>query len=144
MKNIKLILLIELLFQLCISINLETIEYMNPIERKGQINQRKTYEIKFPSENIPDSLHLNLNSTNNIKQIISFSTKNENCLNGRKIMATKSYIYLEKSQLSLKRNYICIQCENPNENCEFNFILKPGKIGIKIEEDKIQPQKNLN
>ena len=144
MKNIKLILLIELLFQLCISINLETIEYMNPIERKGQINQRKTYEIKFPSENIPDYLHLNLNSTNNIKQIISFSTKNENCLNGRKIMATKSYIYLEKSQLSLKRNYICIQCENPNENCEFNFILKPGKIGIKIEEDKIQPQKNLN
>ena len=52
MENIKLFLLIECLLQLFVSIKIETIEYINPIEIKGVINQKKLYEITFSSENI--------------------------------------------------------------------------------------------
>ena len=43
MEIIKLFLLIECLFQLFASNKVETIEYINPIEIKGVINQKKLY-----------------------------------------------------------------------------------------------------
>ena len=74
MQIIKIFLLIEFLFQFFVSSKIETIEYTNPIEITGVINQKKLYEVKFPSENIPNHLQINFNSTNNIRLIISYSS----------------------------------------------------------------------
>lgn len=135
MQKVILFLLIEFLFQLFVSSKIETIEYINPIEIKGLINQKKLYEIKFSSGSIPNFLQINFNSTNNIRLIVSYSSTNKNCLKEQS-MGTKHFLYLEKSQLSLERNYISVECENPNESCEFKFALKPGNFGIKIKNEK--------
>lgn len=135
MQMIKIFLMIEFLFQLFVSRKLETIEYINPIETNGVINHKQIYEVKFPSENIPNYLQINFNSTNNIRLIISYSSTSQNSLK-KQSMGTKNFLYLEKSQLSLERNFISVECENPNETCGFKFVLKPGKIGIQIREEK--------
>ena len=142
MQSIKLFLLIEFLFQLFVSSKLETIEYTNPFEVKGLISNKKLYEIKIAQENIPNFLQINFNSTNNNRLIISYSSTNKNRLK-KQSMGTINFLYLEKSQLSSERYYICAECENPNESCEFKFSLKPGKTGIKIKEDTIPLQNFL-
>jgi hypothetical protein len=142
MENIKLFLLIECLLQLFVSFKIETIEYINPIEIKGVINQKKLYEITFSSENIPDFLQINFNSANNARLVVSYSSTDQNCLNYQS-MGINNILYLEKSQLSFEKNYICVECENPNESCGFKFSLKPGKKGIKIREEKKIQSKNF-
>ena len=135
MQIIKIFLLIEFLFQFFVSSKIETIEYTNPIEITGVINQKKLYEVKFPSENIPNYLQINFNSTNNIRLIISYSSTSQKSLK-KQSMGTKNFLFLEKSQLSSERNFISVECENPKEICGFQFVLKPGKIGIQIREEK--------
>ena len=49
MSIIKLILLIGYIFQLCISKNIERIEFINKLEIPCLIKQRQTYEITFNS-----------------------------------------------------------------------------------------------
>ena len=135
MQIINIFLLIEFLFQSFVSLKIETIEYINPIEINGVINHKKIYEVKFPSENIPNYFQINFNSTNNIRLIISYSSTSQNSLK-KQSMGTKNFLFLEKSQLSLERNFISVECENPNESCGFKIVLKPGKTGIQIREEK--------
>ena len=137
MPRIKL-LLFGCLFQLSILLKIETIKYPNPTEIKELINSKKVYEIKFDSiDSIPNYLQINLSSSNNIWQIVSFSSMNQNCQNGIKYRSVKNDLYIEKSQLSLEKNFICIECENPKEYCEFTLSLTSGKLGMKMEEEKI-------
>ena len=51
-------------------------------------------------------------------------------------MSTKNDLYIKKSQLSLEKNFICIEGENPNEYCEFTINLTSDKLGVKMEEAK--------
>ncbi len=129
------ILLIEFILYSYTSMNIEVIKFKNNLEIPSMIKGLKTYEIKFDSlQEIPENLQISINSLNNINQIISFS-KNKNCLNTQKIKTQKSDFYLEKKQLSLNKNYICIQCECHFEYCDFNTKLSSGKNGVKLEED---------
>ena len=137
MSIIKLILLIGYIFQLCISKNIERIEFINKLEIPCLIKQRQTYEITFSSlENIPDYVQISFSSVNNFQQIVSFSSKNDQCLNGKKFKSNKSNFYLEKSQFSLNKNFICIECPYPYKDCEFKISLLEGKLGPKLEEEK--------
>jgi len=68
MSIIKLVLLIGYIFQLCITKNIERIEFINKLEIPCLIEQRQTYEITFSSlENIPDYVQMSFSSVNNIR-----------------------------------------------------------------------------
>lgn len=136
MQRIRL-LLIGCLFQLSILIEIKEKKFTNPTIFKEIIDRKKTYEIKFDSiESIPNYIQINLTSSNNIRQIVSFSSTNQNCHNCLKYLSTKNELYIEKSQLSLEKNFIYIECENPNEYCQFTVSLTSEKLGVKMEEAK--------
>ena len=136
MSRIRL-LLIGCLFQLSIFIEIGEKKFTNLIKFKELINRKKTYEIKFDSiESMPNYIQINVISSNNIRQIVSFSSKNQNYNNSIKYMSTKNDLYIEKSELSLEKNFICIECENINEYCEFTINLTSDKLGVKMEEAK--------
>ena len=137
-------LLIGCLFQLSILITIEEKKYINPFKIKELINRKKIYEIKFDSiESIPNYIQINLTSSNSIRQIVSFSSNNQNCHDSIKYMSIKNDLYIEKSQLSMGKNYIYIECENPNEFCEYTISLTSEKLGVKIEETKIVKMENF-
>lgn len=129
------ILIIFLLYSFT-SMNVEVIKYKKDLEIQSINKNYYTYEIIFDSQKeIPEHLQFSLNSLNNINQIISFS-KNQKCINAHKIISNKGDFHLDKSQLSLNKNFICIQCETPLENCDFNLKLSSGKKGAKLEQEK--------
>lgn len=135
MLKIKFFLLIELFFQICFTIDIEPIKYKNKFELQNSIIQSKTYEIIFNSpKDIPDNIYISLKSLNNIHQIISFSSKNNICQNGQKFKVSNGNMYLEKSQLSINQNYICIRCETPFKECEFKIRFSQGISGLKMYE----------
>lgn len=137
MSILKLFFIIVYIFNLCISKNIQSIQFINKLEIPCFIKQGQTYEITFSSlDNIPDLVHISISSLNNLQQIVSFSSKNEQCLNGKKFRTNKGHFYLEKSQLSLNKNFICVECQSPFENCEFNISLLEGKFGLKLEEEE--------
>ena len=134
---LKLFLIIGYILHLFNSKNIKSIQFLNKLKMPCFIKQEQTYEITFNSlDSIPDFVHISISSLNNIQQIISFSSQNEQCLNGQKYRTNKSNFYLEKSQLSLNKNFICVECQYPFENCEFNISLLEGKSGLKLEEEK--------
>ena len=146
MSILKLIFIMVYTVQIYISKNIENIQFVNKLEKSFSIKQIKTYEITFNSmENIPDFIHISLSSKNNIEQIVSFSSKNEKCLNANKYSSNNGNFYLEKSQLSLKKNFICVECPYPFEYCEFKMSLLEGKFGFKLEEkEEKEEKKNFN
>ena len=144
MSIIKTVFLIGCIFQLCISKNIERIEFVNKLEIPCFIEQVQTYEITFNSlENIPDYVQISFSSANNIQQIVSFSSKNDQCLNGKRFKSNKSNFYLEKSQLSLNKNFICVECPYPYKDCELKISLLEGKLGPKLEEEKEKLNPNI-
>ena len=138
MSIIKFILLISLIFHVSTSANLESIRFItNQKEKIFSINKRQSYQILFDSMNeMPDYIQVSLTSINNIKQAISFSSIDEYCFNGEKYITNDAKFHIEKSQLSLSKNYICIECEYPFDYCEFNIILSSGKLGPNLKEKK--------
>ena len=83
---------------------------------------------------IPENIHLKLNSLNIINQVISFSSHDPTCTNDPILKSTELDLYLEKSQLSTSKNYLCIACEN-QLNCEFSISFSEEKKGFKLEEN---------
>ena len=68
MSIIKTVFLIGCIFELCISKNIERIEFVNKLEIPCFIEQVQTYEITFNSlENIPDYVQMSFSSVNNIR-----------------------------------------------------------------------------
>lgn len=134
MSKVKALLLIVTIFQI-ISINIEMINYKNGLELSYLINEKKTFELAFDSYNsIPENIHLKLNSLNIINQVISFSSHDPTCTNDPILKSTELDLYLEKSQLSTSKNYLCIACEN-QLNCEFSISFSEEKKGLKLEEN---------
>lgn len=124
MEILKLIISISCLFHIYLSIDIHKILFKNQIEIPLLINKRQTYEIIFENpKDIPDKIKISLNSLNNLKQIISFSSTDKFCHNSPKFSPLKGEFYLEKSQLSLLNNFFCIQCENPFQDCRLKMKL---------------------
>ena len=135
MFKIKTFVLILALLQ-AFSEKIETIKFQAGMEFSKLIKSKKTYELSFDSySSIPANVHLKLNSLNNIKQKVSFSSHDPACTYDPIVQSSKLDIYLEKNQLSTSKNYICVSCEN-DLNCEVNINLSQEKSGIKLEESE--------
>ena len=137
MSTIKNFIFIIFLFQI-FSKKIETLKYKNGMKLSHIIKGNKTFELAFDSyDSIPEYINVKVNSLNSINQIISFSSYDPTCSFDPFLTSTKLEIYLEKSQLSTSKNYLCIACDN-NINCEFNMSFSQEKNGLKLEEnDKI-------
>lgn len=135
MFKIKTFVLILALLK-AFSEKIETIKFQAGMEFSKLIKSKKTYELSFDSySSIPANVHLKLNSLNNIKQKVSFSSHDPACTYDPIVQSSKLDIYLEKNQLSTSKNYICVSCEN-DLNCEVNINLSQEKSGIKLEESE--------
>ena len=109
MPIIKFALIISFIFQTSKSLNIESIRLKNQKGKIFSINKRQSYLITFDSmKEMPDYIQVALTSVNNINQTISFSSSDEYCSNGEKYITNDAKFHLEKSQLSLSKNYICI------------------------------------